>query len=385
MVHSTTLALIEADNKSLEAAFASNDLDKVLDKIATQVRAAQPDVTTKKGRDEIRSLAYKVAQSKTALDDLGKDMVSDAKEKVKVVDGQRKKARDFLDALKAEVRQPLTDYEQRESRRVAALEERLQELRGKTEVGTAATSQQLTDAIRDLEAVEIDESWQEFAGKALAVRDEGMRVLKERLEQAKQREAEQAELERLRREEAERKAREEEERRRAEEAARLKAAAEQARQEEAARAKAEAERIERERQEQAARAKAEAERVEREKQEAIEAQKRAEQQAKEAEERRQREAAEAEERAKRQAEEAEKARLAAIEQAKRDEQDRIRKQQEADAAEQAKREANTRHRQRINKEAAGDLERLGGIPTEHARQAVVLISEGKIANVTIAY
>ncbi|EES5368095.1 cell envelope biogenesis protein TolA, partial [Escherichia coli] len=35
-----------------------------------------PDITTAKGRKEIAYLAYKVAQTKTYLDGLGKDLVA---------------------------------------------------------------------------------------------------------------------------------------------------------------------------------------------------------------------------------------------------------------------------------------------------------------------
>ena len=64
-------------------------------------------------RAERRSLlAYKVAQTKTYLDGLGKDLVAELKEIPKLIDANRKTVRDRLDELKAKARQPLTDYEE---------------------------------------------------------------------------------------------------------------------------------------------------------------------------------------------------------------------------------------------------------------------------------
>ncbi|OCS62006.1 hypothetical protein BBZ50_02590 [Escherichia coli] len=48
-----------------------------------------PDITTAKGRKEIASLAYKVAQTKTYLDGLGKDLVAELKEIPKLIDANR--------------------------------------------------------------------------------------------------------------------------------------------------------------------------------------------------------------------------------------------------------------------------------------------------------
>jgi hypothetical protein len=100
--------------------FADGGMTPLLEKIRQQVMTYVPNVDTAAGRQDIRSLAYKVAQSKTALDSLGKDLVADWKAKAKRVDEARRQAREYLDALKMEVRQPLTDYEEAEKAREAA-------------------------------------------------------------------------------------------------------------------------------------------------------------------------------------------------------------------------------------------------------------------------
>ena len=86
----------------------SGDLESVeavLSEIETAARSIVPDVTTRKGRENIASVAAKVARSKTLLDGMGKDLVAGWKQQAAAVDAQRRTIRERLDALKAEVRQ----------------------------------------------------------------------------------------------------------------------------------------------------------------------------------------------------------------------------------------------------------------------------------------
>jgi colicin import membrane protein len=69
-------------------------------------------VETAVGRDALKSTAYQVARTKTAVDDLGKALVADAKKRVADIDGRRKTWRDAMDALRDRIRQPLTEWEQ---------------------------------------------------------------------------------------------------------------------------------------------------------------------------------------------------------------------------------------------------------------------------------
>ncbi|HBQ2022030.1 TPA: hypothetical protein L9334_001909, partial [Klebsiella pneumoniae] len=75
-----------------------------------------PDVTTKKGRDAIASMAHKVARSKTYIDNAGKGLVAELKALPKQIDESRRVVRERLDALKDEVRRPLTEWEAEQER-----------------------------------------------------------------------------------------------------------------------------------------------------------------------------------------------------------------------------------------------------------------------------
>ena len=101
--------------------FTGDGMPKILKEIEEKALAYCSTLSeeTAAGRKEIASLAYKVAQSKTLIDDMGIVVADDSKKKIKLIDGNRKLARDFLDALKKKVRKPLTDWEEYEERRKA--------------------------------------------------------------------------------------------------------------------------------------------------------------------------------------------------------------------------------------------------------------------------
>jgi hypothetical protein len=91
----------------------SEQLDQVLNQVEQQVLSEVPDLLSKPGRARIRSLAYQVSRSKTYLDNLGKDLIADAQAHINSVNAERKKAREFLDKLRDQVREPLEKYELR--------------------------------------------------------------------------------------------------------------------------------------------------------------------------------------------------------------------------------------------------------------------------------
>ena len=333
----TSTALVLPEPTSLAALFQKPDqIDDLISRIEAEVRAHVPDLSTKKGRDAIASLAHKVARSKTALDNAGKDLNADLRSKIEVVDAERRKIRDRFDALKAEARKPLDDWEAAEDARLEALKARLDRLTN------ASPAEDTSDAVAALitraEATMIDDTWAEYLPLAAKAKDATLIRLRAQLAATMQREDEAAELARLRAEAA---AREEADRQRrdAEEAEARRVAAEKAEAERAAQ-------IEREKQEAAARAAAEAE--SRAKAEAD----RLAQEAADREAALAREKAEAEERHARELAQA-KAREEAAAQAERD---RIEAERKAEADARAKREADQAHRARIQSEIATALE-----------------------------
>ncbi|HBS6395035.1 TPA: hypothetical protein MAM36_001204 [Klebsiella pneumoniae] len=114
---SEIMDLVVIEKKNAMAVFTNNDqLDSLIEAIEKEARSLVPDVTTKKGRDAIASMAHKVARSKTYIDNAGKDLVAELKALPKQIDESRRVVRERLDALKDEVRRPLTEWEAEQER-----------------------------------------------------------------------------------------------------------------------------------------------------------------------------------------------------------------------------------------------------------------------------
>lgn len=346
-----SLELTVLEQKSPIEIFQNKGLDPVLEAITNEVKSFVPDLTTEKGRKEIASLAYKVAKSKTLLDDLGKNLVAEWKEQSKLVDNERKRMRDYLDNLKEEVRRPLTEYEEREEKRLQKHKDGIEEIKlNLVKHGLASNSSEIKEAINKLEALDLSpDKWDEFSSLAEQKQKEAITYLSDLLIKREQHEKEQAELEVLRKEKAEREKREHEERI-------AKEAAEKA--------KAEAE----------AKAKADQERLEKEKKEAIEKQKKAEEEARLAKERAEKEKIEAEKRAK---ENEERART--------EERLRIQRENERIEQEAKKREADIAHRKMINNEILVALKAECSIDDEVCKKIITAIATEKIPNVKLNY
>lgn len=111
----TDLVVIEKSNAM--AVFTTKEqLDPIIEAIEKEARSLVPDVSTRKGRDAIASMAHKVARSKTYIDNAGKDLVAELKALPKQIDESRRIVRERLDALKDEVRRPLTEWEAEQER-----------------------------------------------------------------------------------------------------------------------------------------------------------------------------------------------------------------------------------------------------------------------------
>lgn len=384
------------DNTAIAQAFATpSGIDVLIQRIKSEASAEVPDLTTKKGRDRIASLAYKVSKTKTLVDDFGKELVAEEKKRLALIDADRKKWRDECDKLRDEIRKPLTDWEQAEADRIQRHKDAIQKLRELSAPAMGTDSAAISGLIAQAEAVTLGDHWQEFAAEAGKAKDETLAILRFNLQRRQQYESEQAELARLRAEAA-RREQEDADRRAAErEAQRIREAEERARreaEEAAAKARADAEAAARaEREAIEAKARAEREAAERARIASEQAEARAKAEAEAAKLREQdaeRRRVESEERAKRDAQEAaeraERDRVAAVEaERQRAERQRI-AEQEAAAKAQAEREANKEHMRRINREALAGIMAVG-ISEEQGKALIKAIASGAVPHVSISY
>jgi hypothetical protein len=197
------LTVIETLNP---VAVYSGGLDEVLNKIKSEVASLAVDISTEKGRKEIASIAYKIARSKTALDDAGKKLGEDAKLKLDAINADRKKCRDFLDKLKDDFRKPLTDWENYNIERIAEHEEILRNYKEKS---LNVSSDYLTvslDYMRDLvsDITHDKRDYEEFTARFIDAKERIVKIVSSAIELREKHDKEQAELAEFRRLQAER-------------------------------------------------------------------------------------------------------------------------------------------------------------------------------------
>ncbi len=115
MSETTDLTVIEIKPEQAPALYIPNGLDAYLEHIKASVSEA-PDLSTKKGRDRVASLAASVSRSKTAIEKPGREYLKRLKEAVKPAEQEIKRFVDACDALRDEVRRPLTEWEAEQER-----------------------------------------------------------------------------------------------------------------------------------------------------------------------------------------------------------------------------------------------------------------------------
>lgn len=230
-----------ADQNIVVAAFRKpGGTTELFERIAQEARSHVPDVTTKKGRDQIGSLAMKVSKSKTFIEKCGKELVAEQKAQIKVIDNDRIATVKKFDELRNEILAPRDAWEQAEKDRIAKHEESILSINFyKTAVIADKDSAWLKGVIRNVEEIAIDSSFEEYEEQAKIAKYETLEFLRTTLVAREKYEAEQAELERLRQAEI---LRQQQER----EAQIAREAAEKATREAEEKARFEAERVQRE-------------------------------------------------------------------------------------------------------------------------------------------
>jgi len=349
----TEIQVLEQNsNVIVEAYKVEGGAQSLFDRIAEQARSVVPDLSTDKGRKAIASMARKVASSKTAFDAHGKELKEQYTAITSKIDADRKLFRDQCDALRDEIRKPLTDWENADKQRIIDIEVRINGLKQQFGSSLSVDIQNDIDRIQD---IEIDDSFMEFQDKAKFQKYETIELLSKLLSEAKEAEAKQAELEALRIAEQKRLQREHEERI-------AREATEKAQREAEEKARLEAERVQREKAEseqREARLKAEKESAElREqalKQKAIDDAKQAEI-------------------AKQQAIEAERKRIEAEQFA----------QAEAERKEQERREADKAHKKQVCDAILAELAKIN-IDEKTGQDLIKAIYNNQIPNIKITF
>jgi hypothetical protein len=357
----------DGEKLSVNGQFALRDLFTtdgglvpIINAIEDKVREFEPDMTTAKGRAEIRAMAHKVTRSKTYLEGVGKDVAAEYKDVPRRIDANRKMMRDSLDALAERTRADLTAYEER----TKAISDRLNSIDSMPVMYAPSTSAEIAAQIEILANMPLTfEAWEGLLDEALTITHRTIAALRQMHTEKVRAETDAAELARLRAEATERE-------RKDAEAKRIADAQERGRREAEQRAESDRQAAlgrEAEANRQATLAQQQAEESERRR---VESEARAAQAAIDARVK----ADEDAERAAIQAVEAEQERQAAA----------VRKE----AEEKAARESDQAHRKQINREVLADMQAalIGFIDAEKfARIVTIAIIKGEVRHTTITY
>lgn len=196
MSEANTLVAIEPTE--LPKLFTAPELmEGALAKIEAEVRSHVFDCNTEEGRKGAKSLAYKIARSKTLLDDTGKELTEDARKAVAKINEIRKGITSRLDALRDEVKAPAEAWENQEAIRkekIAALLASVME-DARWPLLNAA---QLTAERDRILAVEVNDDWAEFKTEGEIAKRASVDRLYALIVEAEKAEAEKRELEELR-------------------------------------------------------------------------------------------------------------------------------------------------------------------------------------------
>ncbi|HHB7992382.1 hypothetical protein JEJ70_02540 [Klebsiella pneumoniae] len=323
MSEAMDLTVIEIKPEQAPTLYRAGGLDAYLEQIRQAVNEV-PDLTTKKGRDRVASLAAQVSRSKTAIEKPGREYLKRLKEAVRPAEAEIKRFVDACDELRDATRKPLTEWEAEQER------------------------------------IKAEEAMSALHAEALAMNEEFDRQLAARIES----DHEMALLmnDAFDREQADKAAEAERQRIAHEEEIKRLAAAAAAREVE--------QRAQREREEAAHREavlKAQAEQAERDR---IAAEQKAEADKKAAVEAERRKAQEEADRIRREAEQREQARLA---------------EEKLKADEQARREADVKHRKAVGVEVVKALLANTSLTRDQAIEVLTAVKDGRIPHTGISY
>ena len=194
---------VPIENIGLENApevYKKDGLNPYIQFIRDQVSGEAPDLSSKKGRDRIASLAAQVSRSKSAIEKPGRDYLKHLKSLPKVVETELREFVNACDALRDETRKPLSEWEDAETDRVDRHKLRIEHIKSYLdECHLAMSTLLINNYIHELEELRRKE-----AEREQKERDD--RIAREAVESA--RKAAEAETQRQR-EEDQRKANEE--------------------------------------------------------------------------------------------------------------------------------------------------------------------------------
>lgn len=107
-----TDVVVQVNENPALAILNEEKFEAFYEKIKKEAAKVSGDVSTNKARDEVRSMAFKIAKTRTAIDKARLGLTEEWRTKTNQANAAGKAIKERLEALEDQVRKPLTDWEQ---------------------------------------------------------------------------------------------------------------------------------------------------------------------------------------------------------------------------------------------------------------------------------
>lgn len=194
----TVEGLIKVKKQNIISIFSDNKkIEPMIKKVREEVSVEKFDLTTKKGRDDIASRAYKVSKMKNAVvKKLIDPSVEEYKAAIKGVGAGKTHWNSEMDALRDEVRAPLNKWEEeekvREQKRVDDIKKKISGINDLAILPPEADKNYISASIEGVDNIDCTNGFDEFAQEALQAKAGAKDILSQRLNSIIQKELEAA-------------------------------------------------------------------------------------------------------------------------------------------------------------------------------------------------
>lgn len=200
--------LIEIAPKDALAMFTTDDPAAAMAPIVEKVRAVvgeweNPGIDTPAARKEVASMAYRITRARGAVEKIGKELAAEAKKVPGKIDATRRYIEKTFDAMRDEIRAPLTAWEEAEAARIDWHGRNLAALEAKCKPD-GRTLDELRADLNTVNGIPLDDTREEFLAEYVLLVEKARTFLTGAIAAREKADAEAAELAELRREKAER-------------------------------------------------------------------------------------------------------------------------------------------------------------------------------------
>lgn len=172
----TDLAVLNLPKHELALLLVNGGLEEVYQHIKKESKPEEvPDLETKRGRDHVKSVAFSISRSKTAVEKVCRDYVREIKAAVSPAEQEIRRFIALCDELRDQKRLPLTEYEEKIKQEEAAAAAAAEAIKVKAEIDRDHEFGLLMDNQFNIERAEAKRKQEEEDRVAEEARQEALR------------------------------------------------------------------------------------------------------------------------------------------------------------------------------------------------------------------